>query len=389
MQKITGYKRKDGRFGIRNHLLVLPVVVCANTVVDALARLYGDKIITVTHPYGCTFDNISNKEFEDTMAGFASNPNVGAVLLVGLGCETVDIKRIFATIKERNDLVAYVSIQDEGGTRKTIEAAKPIIDSFLDKLGSMQREPMQVSDLLIGTECGASDSYSGLSANPVLGLLVDRVVDEGGSAFLTEVTEFIGAEQNLLDRCVNQTERDKLQAYLNETERNLARVGSNELRDIAPGNIAGGLTTLEEKSLGCIKKGGSRPIVEVVGHGEIPRKKGLVVMDGPGQDVESLVALATACAQLSFFTTGRGTPAGNPIMPVVKVSSNTTIAQRYPDDIDINTGTVIDGTETLRQAADRMYDFMLEIVNGEETKCEKNHCREFAIRRRGKDVCIL
>jgi altronate dehydratase large subunit len=389
MQKLMGYKRKDGRFGIRNHLLVIPTVVCANGVVEALGRIYGDKIMTISHPYGCTFDYVSNEEIEKTLAGVASNPNVGAALIIGLGCETAKISYVYEKTKETNDLTACLVIQKEGGMKNTIESAGKIIDEYLLKLEKMEREPMEISDLLVGTQCGASDSYSGLTANPALGLMVDRVVDEGGTAFLTELTEFVGAEEDLYERCKDDETRQLLKKYMDETESNLARVGSNNLRDISPGNIEGGLTTLEEKSLGCIKKGGSRPISEVVYHGEIPKSKGLVIMEGPGHDVESMVALAASGAQLCFFTTGRGTPTGNPIMPVIKVSSNSQIAKNLPDLIDVDAGTVVYESETLETVADRMYDFMIDVVNGKETKSEENCCREFAIRRRGKDVCIL
>lgn len=389
MTKLTGYKRKDGRFGIRNHLLVIPSVVCANVVGEELYRAYGEDIVFVSHPYGCTFDNVSNDEVKDIIASFATNPNVGAVLLVGLGCETVDTQEIFRMIKEKNELSELLIIQDNGGSKKTVEAAKPIIDRLLKELKTMTREPMELSDLLVGTQCGASDSYSGLTANPALGLTVDRIVDNGGSAILTELTEFVGAEQELYDRCVSDELRNKLKEYMEETEGNLARVGSDELRDIAPGNIKGGLTTLEEKSLGCIKKGGSRPIVDVVFYGEEPSKKGLIVMEGPGHDIESLVGIAASGAQVSFFTTGRGSPCGNAIMPVIKISSNTNISIRLGDNIDINAGTIIDDKESLEEVSDRMYQELLEVANGKPTKSEENKNREFAIRRRGKDVVIL
>ena len=390
MPELTGYKRKDGRFGIRNHLLVMPTICCANVIGEELYRIYGDDIVFVTHPYGCTFDTVNNDEVRDTIASFASNPNVGAILLVGLGCETVDTKEIFKRVRDKNDLSELLIIQDSGGTKNTIEAAKPIIDRFIKELNNMVREPMEVSDLIVGTQCGASDSYSGLTANPALGLTIDKVVDNNGTGVLTELTEFVGAEQELYDRCVNDEVRKKLEGYMEETERNLARVGSSdELRDIAPGNIAGGLTTLEEKSLGCIKKGGSRPIVEVVFHGEAPTQKGLVVMEGPGHDIESLVALAATGTQVTFFTTGRGSPVGSAIMPVIKISSNSDIAVRLKDNIDINAGTILDDKETLEEVANRMYQELMDVSNGKRTKSEENRHREFAIRRRGKDVVIL
>lgn len=389
MRRLTGYKRKDGRFGIRNHLLIIPTVVCANLVVEALVRKYGEQVVGVTHPYGCTFDDVSNTEITETLAGFAANPNVGAVLVVGLGCETVDLNQVLDGIRLHNDLVGFVKIQEGGGPAKAIERGSEIIESFLNELKMMEREPMPFDKLYIGLECGASDSYSGLTANPALGLAVDSVVELGGSAILTELTEFIGAEEEMLARCERDEDRQKLLAYLAETETNLARVTSGNLHDIAPGNIAGGLTTLEEKSLGCVKKGGSSPVVEVVGHGQQPTRTGLIIMDAPGHDIESIIAMAAGGSQVCFFTTGRGSPTGCSILPVIKVSSNSEIAEYMPDIIDINAGTILEDKETLEDVAKRMVDFTCDVVNGKLTKSELNHCREFAIRRRGTGVCIL
>ncbi len=248
---------------------------------------------------------------------------------------------------------------------------------------------MSISDLIVGTQCGSSDGYSGLTANPALGLAVDRIVEQGGTAILAELTEFLGAEHNLLARCKNDDVRQRLQAYLDETERNLSRVGESNLQDIAPGNIAGGLTTLEEKSLGCVKKGGSTTVNEVVDHGARPAEKGLIIMDTSGHDIESVVAIAAGGSQVCFFTTGRGSPTGCPIIPVIKVSSNSDIWVRLNDLIDVNAGTVLEGEESLPEVAERMVDYLADVVNGKETKSEINGCREFAIRRRGVDVCIL
>lgn len=389
METMFGYERPDGRFGIRNHLLVIPTVVCANVVVENLTRRFGDRIIGVSHPYGCTFDYVSNDEVSDTLVGFSTNPNVGAVLLVSLGCETVDYNAVFERIKAINPLAAHVVIQDSGGIQKTVQKAVPLVEDFLEQISKFDRKPMSMSDLIVGTQCGASDSYSGLTANPALGMCIDKVVAEGGTGILAELTEFMGAEEEIYSRCIDQETCDKLAMYLEETECNLERVGTSNLNDIAPGNIAGGLTTLEEKSLGCVKKGGQTPVVEVVAHGEKPTRHGLVIMETSGQDIESLVAIAAGGSQVTFFTTGRGSPTGSPIMPVIKVSSNTEMAERLEDLIDLNAGTILDDKESLNDVAERMYELLVEVVNGKNTKAEINGSREFAIRRRGVDVCIL
>lgn len=389
MIELTGYRRSNGKIGIRNHILVLPTVVCANSVVEALERVYGTSIVGIKHPYGCTFDTVSNEEIINTFTGLALNPNVYAVLLVGLGCETVNINEIYDQAQNYGVRVEKVVIQENGGTKNTIEKARAIIDRFLLEVKALKREPIDFGDLIVGTECGASDSYSGLTANPALGKTADLIIERGGTVFLTELTEFIGAEDILYEQCADSSIALRLQKYLEITENDLARVGSAELRDISPGNIAGGLSTLEEKSLGCIKKGGSTLIQEVVGHGERPTKKGLVVMDAPGHDVESMIAMLAGGAQVIFFTTGRGSPTGTPLAPVIKVSSNSSVYNNLADNIDVNAGTIVDGTETIEDVANKMLDMLIEVVNGCESKSEKNFCREFAIRRRGVDACIL
>lgn len=388
MRKFKGYLREDGSVGIRNHILVLPMVICANSVVKAIGREYPD-IITIPHVYGCTFDPISNEEITDVFIGLGNNPNVASVLLVSLGCETINLDEVYEGIKGSGKPVEKVIIQDCGGTVKAIEKSRKIVENFKELAKDTKVVEAPLSDLIVGTECGASDSYSGLSANPVVGYVCDKFVDQGATAILTEVTEFVGAEDILAEQCANEEVAKELLDMVKETEGNLARVGHSDIVDISPGNIAGGLTTIEEKSLGCIKKGGNSPIQEVLKHGERPTKKGLVAMDAPGHDVESMTAMAAGGAHLIYFTTGRGTPTGFPIVPVIKVSSNTETYMNMNDNIDINTGEVIEGKKSIAQVGEELFDYTLKVVDGEETKSEKLGCREFAIRRRGVDVCIL
>lgn len=388
MHKFKGYLREDGSVGIRNHILVLPMVICANSVVEAIGREYPD-IITIPHVYGCTFDPISNEEITDVFIGLGNNPNVASVLLVSLGCETINLDEVYEGIKSSGKPVEKVIIQDCGGTVKAIEKSRKIVENFKELAKDTKVVEAPLSDLIVGTECGASDSYSGLSANPVVGYVCDKFVDQGATAILTEVTEFVGAEDILAEQCANEEVAKELLDMVKETEGNLARVGHSDIVDISPGNIAGGLTTIEEKSLGCIKKGGNSPIQEVLKHGERPTKKGLVAMDAPGHDVESMTAMAAGGAHLIYFTTGRGTPTGFPIVPVIKVSSNTETYMNMNDNIDINTGEVIEGKKSIAQVGEELFDYTLKVVDGEETKSEKLGCKEFAIRRRGVDVCIL
>ncbi|HPZ77351.1 MAG TPA: UxaA family hydrolase, partial [Thermosynergistes sp.] len=288
---LKGYMRKNGAVGIRNHVLVLPLVVCANSVVEEIGRRYPD-IIAISHPYGCTFDPLNNKEITNIFIGLGRNPNFGAVLLVSLGCETIKLQEVYEGISLSEKPIQTISIQGEGGMGRAIEKADVIVRSFMAILEEDVKVEVPLSSLILGTECGASDSYSGISANPVVGYTCDRFVDCGATVFLTEVTEFIGAEDILVQRCVSAEVAEDLMRYVRETEGFMAEVGHSEIADIAPGNIAGGLSTLEEKSLGCIRKAGTRPIQEVVPYGKCPIKRGLIVMDAPGHDVESMVAMA-------------------------------------------------------------------------------------------------
>ncbi len=388
MYKFKGYLREDGTVGIRNHILVLPMVICANSVVEAIGREYPE-VVTIPHVYGCTFDPVSNEEITKTFIGLGNNPNVSSVLLVSLGCETINLNEVYDGIKATGKTVEKIVIQDLGGTVKATEKAREIIKKFIELSKNVKRVEASLSDLIFGTECGASDSYSGLSANPVVGYVSDKLIELGSTVILTELTECVGAEDILANQCANEIIAEDLLKMIKETENNLARVGTSNIVDISPGNIAGGLTTIEEKSLGCIKKGGSTIIQEVLEHGQKPTKKGLVVMDAPGHDIESMTAMAAGGAQLIYFTTGRGTPAGFPIVPVIKVCSNTDTFTKVNDNMDINTGEVVEGIKSISEVGEELFDFTLKVIEGIETKSEKHQCREFAIRRRGVNVCIL
>lgn len=383
-----GYRNPDGSAGVRNHIVVLPMVICANSVVQQIEKQVPG-VIAIPHAHGCTLDPISNQEMTAVLGGIGSNPNVAGIILVALGCESVLMDEVAAIIFKTKKPVDTLIIQQLGGTTRAIAKGVKLAQALLEEASRRKREPIAYSELVVGTECGGSDGYSGLSANPAVGVASDLHVDQGGTVILSEVTEFLGAEAILADRCATPEVRQQLLDLVDWTEQSLARLGSSSVADITPGNMKGGLTTIEEKSLGCIKKGGSRVVQEVVGYGEKPTKRGLIVMDTPGHDIESMTGIAAGGAHLIVFTTGRGTPTGTPICPVIKVSSNTACYLNMQDNIDVDAGLILSKEETLESMGAVIYGEILEVASGRQTKAELSENREFALRRYGSGGCII
>jgi altronate dehydratase large subunit len=377
-----GYKRANGTVGVRNHVLVLPSVMCANHVVELIGRKVPD-VITITHPTGCSQVGADFEQTKRTMAGFASNPNVAAVLVVGLGCETNESKALAQEIAARGQRVEVIGIQECDGTTKTIARGVELAQQLLQEAAAYERTECPVSALIVGTECGGSDGFSGITANPALGYTSDRLVSEGGTVILAELPELVGAEHLLAARA-SEPVAAKLYELIERVEAR-ARAMHVDIRWGNPtqGNIAGGLTTIEEKSLGAAYKGGSTELREVVEYAEHPSTNGLVVMDTPGQDIEQLTGMIAGGAQVVVFTTGRGTPTGCPIAPVIKVATNTSMFERMRENMDVNAGAIVDGTRSLEQVGDEIYDWIVDAANGREPAAEALGFRDFAINRIG------
>ena len=377
--KFLGYRRKNGDVGVRNHILVFPTVICSSTVAQIISSQIPDTVY-VTHSYGCGHLGEDKDRIRRAMIGFTANPNVGGVLLVGLGCELFSTQMIGEELIKRDRNVEIVNIQDEGGTTKAVEKGVELAKKLLQRASSAKREPVDVAELVIGVHNGASDTLSGLSANPALGIATDLVIKEGGTVIMSETAEVLGAEHILAERIANDHVKEHFLKIIGATESRISAMSVDICgTEPSPGNIIGGLTTIEEKSLGSIRKAGTTEIVQVIKYAEAPSKRGLIMMDAPSFHVISITGMLSSGAHIIVFSTGRGTPLGLPIAPVIKVSSNTATYDRMRDNIDLNAGSIIEGTETEEIVGNRIFREILDVASGKFTKAELLGHREFAL----------
>lgn len=385
MIRLKGYRRADGHWGIRNHLPIIPTSVCASETASRIASLIPGAV-AIPHQHGCCQVGEDYKQTVRTLVGFGRNPNVGAVLVVGLGCEGIQPQVVAEEIAKSGKPVETITIQQCGGTLKTISAGAEICAGFARILAAQEREEFDISELVLGLECGGSDPTSGIASNPSVGRASNRLIDAGGTSILSETTELIGAEHLVAARCVTQELADRLVWMVKRIEEKSISYGV-DLRGTqpTPGNIEGGLTTIEEKSLGCIYKAGDKPVVGVLEYAEPVDSavKGLYFMDTPGEDIDSITGMVAGGAQIVVFTTGRGTPTGCPIAPVIKVTGNPETYERMSDNIDINAGRVILEEASLEEVGQEIFDMMIRVSNGDLTKAESLGHREFGIYRIG------
>lgn len=380
--KIEGYLRRENLFGIRNHIIVMSSVSCANFIVEQIARI-DTGIIPITHQHGCTHMGADTEQVLRTLSGTCNNPNVGGVLLVGLGCESVNVNSIASRIDSGEKLVKTIVIQEIGEVRKIMDIACDYLRQIKGFVSKQQRSDFDISSLTIGLECGGSDPFSGITANPAVGLVSDKLVELGATVVLSEIPEMIGAEASLESRIPDEAVKLRILARIKAYVQMIKDAGGDPRGcNPAPGNIKAGLSTIEEKSLGCIIKGGHSNINEFVEYSRQPLCKGLVVMDTPGNDPESVTGMVAGGANLILFTTGTGTPVGNPVAPVIKISSNTKMYQRMSNFIDIDAGKIIGGTP-VDGVADEIFEFIIDVCNGRQTASELNNCREFSVNRIG------
>ncbi|MFO7161219.1 MAG: altronate dehydratase family protein [[Clostridium] cellulosi] len=378
-----GYRRKNGKVGIRNEIWIIPTVGCVNKSAELIAKAANERfagmcdgIFAYTHPYGCSQLGDDQLYTQHILAGLVEHPNATGVLVLGLGCENNNIdvfKKFIHNIDE--DRIKFLSTQD---VEDEVEAALKLIRPLAERASAEKRVEIPVEELVIGFKCGGSDAFSGITANPLCGRITDRITSCGGRAILTEVPEMFGAETILMGRSLDEKVFNRVVSMVNGFKEYYQRHNQVVYENPSPGNKAGGITTLEEKSLGCIQKGGSAVVTDVLEYGERCVTKGLNLLTGPGNDMVSCTNMAAAGAHMILFTTGRGTPFGPPV-PTIKISTNTGLFEKKPQWIDYNAGKILTGT-SFEEAADELFSLILDTASGKyKTKNEKNGYREIAI----------
>jgi Altronate dehydratase len=380
MMQFQGYKRSRGPAGVRNYVAVIPVSVATASIADTVAARSDHAVRSTPHQMGGDPPEKTREQIERTLIGVGRNPNVGASLLLSLGTETTDYNKIIDGIAAFDRPVEHISVHEAGGTAATIETAVDVAQQLVGGIAGCQREACDVSDLRFGVECGGSDATSGIAANPAVGASCDLLVEAGGTACFSETPEFIGAEHILAERCPDPAVRERLLSFVDARE-SAAELMGVDMRGAqpTPGNQEGGLTTIEEKSLGAIAKGGTTPVQDVVSYAdELPTGAGLVIMDTPGYDVESVVGKVAGGAQVVAFTTGRGSTTGNPIVPVMKVTGNPTTARNMSSNMDVDVSDILDG-ESVASAGNRVYETLIRVASGQQTAAEQRRLEEFAI----------
>lgn len=377
-----GFRRKDGRAAIRNEIWIIPTVGCVNDVAKRMVNMNQDLVkgsidglYTFDHPFGCSQTGADHAQTRKLLAALVRHPNAAAVLVLGLGCENLTQEQFLEELgeydKNRVKFLICQEVEDE------FEAGRRLLEECAAYAGQFEREPIPVSELVIGMKCGGSDGLSGITANPAVGRFSDMMIARGGSTVLTEVPEMFGAEGFLLNRCIDECVFEKAVDMINGFKNYFISHHEVVYDNPSPGNRQGGITTLEDKSCGCVQKGGSAPIMDVIGYGDPVVTRGLNMLYGPGNDLVSATAMTAAGAHMILFTTGRGTPFGAPA-PTVKLATNSQLAKRKKEWIDFDAGSIVDG-ESIDDAARRLMKLVIEIANGKETQAERRGYRSISI----------
>ncbi|MDY3920271.1 MAG: altronate dehydratase family protein [Candidatus Limivivens sp.] len=381
-----GYRRPDGKVGIRNEIWIIPTVGCVNNVATAIERraksLVGgtlEEVAAFPHPYGCSQMGDDQDNTRQILADLINHPNAGGVLVLGLGCENSNIgelKKFIGPYDEKR--VRFLVAQE---CEDEIEEALKILEDLAEYVKGFSREKISASELIIGMKCGGSDGLSGITANPAVGRFSDMLISKGGTTILTEVPEMFGAETILMNRCADEALFEKTVALINDFKQYFQSHNQTIYENPSPGNKAGGISTLEDKSLGCTQKSGSAEVKGVLGYGEVVSAKGLNLLSAPGNDLVASTALAASGAHMVLFTTGRGTPFASPV-PTMKISTNTGLSRKKDNWIDFNCGSMVEDA-TLEETAQKLFDYVLRVASGEKVKAEEKGFHDMAIFKQG------
>ena len=365
-----GYVRENGDVGIRNEIWIVNTVGCVNKISKKLSELTG--AYAFEHPFGCSQLGDDQKITQLILKGLVNHPNAAGVLVLGLGCENNNIEEFKKVLGTYNsERVKFLNAQD---CDDEIKEGVRIINELKEYSKKFVREDIPLSKLKIGLKCGGSDGFSGISANPLVGRLSDKIISYGGSCVLTEVPEMFGAEHLLMQRCPTKELFDKTVSLINNFKDYFVSHNQVVYENPSPGNKAGGITTLEEKSLGCVQKGGTSEVADVLDYGDTVTKNGLSLLNGPGNDIVAITNLTASGVHMILFTTGRGTPVGAPV-PTVKISTNKNLAEKKKGWIDFDASPTLDGNDL----TDEFLDYIIKVASGEETANERNNCREISI----------
>lgn len=365
-----GYLRENGEVGIRNDIWIVNTVVCVNKLAEKLSALTG--AFCFPHPNGCSQLGDDMSVTQKILAGMVEHPNAGGVLVLGLGCENNNISEFKKVLGNYNPKrVKFLNTQD---VEDEITEGVKLIEELKEYAAGFKRTKQPISKLKLGLKCGGSDGYSGITANPLVGRVSDKLISMGGSTVLTEVPEMFGAEHLLMRRCENEEIFNKTVSLINDFKDYFRRHNQVVYENPSPGNKEGGITTLEEKSLGCIQKGGTSKVVDVLTYGDRLTKNGLSLLNGPGNDAVAITNLMAAGVQIILFTTGRGTPLGSPV-PTIKIATNNALAKKKSNWIDFDASDVLDG----KPLTNELFDYVIEVASGKQTQNEINNYREIAI----------
>ena len=381
-----GFNRPDGKVGVRNEIWVIPTVGCVNNVATAIAKQANafvkgsvEEVIAFPHPYGCSQMGDDQEHTRKILADLINHPNAGGVLVLGLGCENsnIDVLKPYIGDYDENRVKFLVCQEHEDEIADSVE----IIKGLIDYASKFEREPISVSKLVIGMKCGGSDGFSGITANPLVGKFSDILIGKGGTTILTEVPEMFGAETLLMNRCENEELFEQTVNLINDFKQYFKDNHQTIYENPSPGNKKGGISTLEDKSLGCTQKSGSAAVKGVLSYGERVHTPGLNLLSAPGNDLVAATALAASGAHIVLFTTGRGTPFASPV-PTVKISSNSTLAGKKKNWIDFNAGVLVEDAE-LEETGQKLFDYVIDVASGKKVRSEEAGFHDMAIFKQG------